>query len=88
MRNIRREDKPFRYGGDEFVLIFDSINNENLFDIIFRINNEFEKETGYTFSSGGTICKESSKIYQCLKKSDDLLYEVKKASKGEILIKI
>ncbi|WGS64076.1 GGDEF domain-containing protein [Marinitoga aeolica] len=87
LKNIRREDKPFRYGGDEFVLIFDSINSENLFNIISRINNEFEKETGYTFSSGGTICKDSSEIYQCLKKSDDLLYEIKKSSKGKILIK-
>lgn len=87
LKNIRREDKPFRYGGDEFVLILDSINSENLFNIISRINNEFKKETGYTFSSGGTICKDSSEIYQCLKKSDNLLYEIKKSSKGKILVK-
>lgn len=87
LKNIRNVDKAFRYGGDEFVLIFDKITREDLLNIIRRINKEFKKETGYTFSSGGTICKNSSQIYQYLKKADDLLYEVKKASKGEILIK-
>ncbi|KLO23530.1 hypothetical protein X275_02230 [Marinitoga sp. 1197] len=87
LKNIRREDKTFRYGGDEFVLIFESINSKDLFDILFRINKDFKKEVGYTFSSGGVVCENSLKIYQCLKKADELLYEIKKSSKGKINIK-
>ncbi|SHE28747.1 diguanylate cyclase (GGDEF) domain-containing protein [Marinitoga hydrogenitolerans DSM 16785] len=86
-KNIRKEDKAFRYGGDEFVLIFEMIDEENLFGILNRINYLFKKITGFSFSSGSTICKDSSNIYDCFKKVDELLYEVKRTSKGRINIK-
>ncbi|KLO24480.1 signal transduction protein [Marinitoga sp. 1155] len=86
-KNIRSKDKAFRFGGDEFLLILDDIDEINLFRIIRRINIEFREKTGASFSSGGIVCKNSQKIYKCIKIADKLLYNVKRTSKGQIKIK-
>ncbi|MBM7559493.1 GGDEF domain-containing protein [Marinitoga litoralis] len=85
--NIRETDKAFRYGGDEFVLMFENITKEDLYKILERIKNEYNKKTGYTFSAGAIICENPKEINKFIRRADEVLYEIKKSSKGKILIK-
>ena len=67
----------FRIGGDEFIIIYIKINEDDLKDLILRINKNVSS-TKYSCSIG--YCFDSSQnkdIENMVKKSDELMYEDK-----------
>lgn len=85
-RHIRKGDVLGRYGGEEFVFIFDGIDEAHSFQILNRIHMEVTKyfaktsKQKVTFSAGiftvdGT--HQAISYEELLKKVDRLLYEAK-----------
>ncbi|KAF2956560.1 GGDEF domain-containing protein [Marinitoga sp. 38H-ov] len=87
LNNIRETDRAFRYGGDEFILIFENISKKDLSNILERIKNSYYKKTGYTFSAGAVICENPEEINKYIKKADEVLYISKKEYKGDFVIR-
>ncbi len=82
-KNIREEDKAFRYGGDEFVLILNTTEKETIEKVINRILESFDKETGLTFSTGVGICEKGRDVREVLKEADQKTYVSKETGKIE-----
>ncbi len=80
-RNIREEDKAFRYGGDEFVLILNTTEKCKIEKIISRILESFNKETGMTFSTGVQSCEKGKDVREVLKEADQKTYVSKGTGK-------
>ncbi|GAB6188581.1 hypothetical protein JCM30566_03200 [Marinitoga arctica] len=84
LKNIRADDKAFRIGGDEFLIILNKVTEKDLIKLMKRISMLYKENTGYSFSAGGVICNNASEINKYIKRADDLLYKAKKESKGKI----
>ncbi|AEX85011.1 diguanylate cyclase (GGDEF) domain-containing protein [Marinitoga piezophila KA3] len=74
--NLRESDYVIRMGGDEFILIINAKNAEN---IIERIRNIFKNKTGYDFSYGISDFKE---FYTSFEEADEKMYIMKKKKKN------
>jgi diguanylate cyclase (GGDEF)-like protein len=87
MRSLRGNDKVYRYGGDEFVIIFRNITKENVVKVINRIYDELEKTNlGITFSAGVSFTDESPENYKHIVEiADKKMYQSKKSGKGQII---
>lgn len=88
----------YRYGGDEFVIIYESMSDEEVLNIAKSIR---QKVTGSKISSGrggeeavisisqgirNSVPTETNKLWDYLHAADVALYEVKESKKGEIHI--
>lgn len=85
---------PARYGGDEFVIIFNNLNQKQIMDIIRRIKakvkeaaipNEDSKVDEFVTLSQGAFVKVpngQNKLWDFMSKADDVLYRVKKFGKN------
>lgn len=85
--NIRRNDFAGRYGGDEFLIIFDTNNIKCIKERIEMINNEFKlqtKEMKLTFSAGISIF--DNNYYKTIKEADMALYYAKQNGKNNAVI--
>ncbi|HBT65666.1 MAG TPA: hypothetical protein DEB10_13500 [Ruminococcaceae bacterium] len=85
-RHIRKGDVLGRYGGEEFVFIFDGIDEKQSFQILKRIHVELTKyfaeiaKQPVTFSAGIVAVDSSSQTMsykELLGQADSLLYEAK-----------
>ncbi len=82
---IRSSDKIYRYGGDEFIIIFNRSNILNARKSIERILNKIEKTKlkykdyiiNLTVSSGITCHKKGDDVDSILNRADEALYEAK-----------
>lgn len=93
-RHIRKGDILGRYGGEEFVFIFNDIDEKQAFEILKRINTEltqyFSKTTKQpvTFSAGIVAvdggCQAMS-YKELLGQADQLLYEAKKLGRSRAM---
>ncbi|WXR61027.1 GGDEF domain-containing protein [Peptostreptococcaceae bacterium AGR-M142] len=82
-----RGDYVVRFGGEEFILVFNDINKENVFDICDRIRVIIEKKIfnidghniKFTVSIGGVILKEKNflNLEDIIEYADKLLYKAK-----------
>jgi diguanylate cyclase (GGDEF)-like protein/PAS domain S-box-containing protein len=93
-RHIRKEDVLGRYGGEEFVFIFDGNDETQSFQILKRIHMEltkyFSKTTKQpvTFSAGIVAVDSSSQAMsykELLGQADSLLYEAKKLGRARAM---
>jgi len=84
-KHIRKTDNVFRYGGDEFVIFLNNIEEDVMYDIIKSIQEEFNESTKSTFSAGA-VYKRNENIYNCIKKADDFLYDSKRKGKNNITL--
>lgn len=83
---VRQTDKVFRYGGDEFAIIFSGINKQSLQKKAEELINILIKQQ-ISISVGGTLSKHSDKtIEEIVERADVGLYEIKRAHKGGICI--
>ncbi|HDS3848900.1 diguanylate cyclase [Legionella pneumophila] len=84
---VRKTDNVFRYGGDEFAIIFSGINVK----ILERKAQQLQKKLAkshISVSIGGTISKQSDKsINTLLARADEALYYVKANKKGLFFIR-
>ncbi|OAG28757.1 GGDEF domain-containing response regulator [Thermodesulfatator autotrophicus] len=89
----RYVDLPFRYGGDEFVLILPQCNTEAACKVIRRIINRFKQEDVAPASLSAGIARfihtEGKKIQESIDdlifRADEALYEAKRKG-GNILV--
>lgn len=84
-----------RYGGDEFLIIYEALSKKEVNNIAFSIHEEICKKSiafdlsklGNTISVTQGICvdkpRNKQKIWDYLDKADDAMYEVKKGSISE-----
>jgi len=82
---IRKENKIYRYGGDEFVIIFNRMKIEQVEKIIQRIIKKIESTflkykdelIKVTVSIGITQHKKGDTFEEILKRADEALYQAK-----------
>ncbi|HOO74098.1 MAG TPA: GGDEF domain-containing protein, partial [Tepiditoga sp.] len=86
--NIRPEDRAYRYGGDEFVIILKDVNKFFSYEIIKRIIKITENlYPEITFSAGISDTYEIKKYKELINLSDERVYISKNTGKGKIIIK-
>lgn len=85
---IRKEDIGIRYGGEEFLIIFNKIKKEKLNEIIKTLQNEIRKlkigNQNITVS-GAVSGYHGGEIDKIIKKIDEGLYKVKQNGKDNII---
>jgi len=93
-RHIRKDDIFGRYGGEEFIFVFNNIDDRQSLEILKRIHTELEKyfakryKITVTFSAGvftidhGTMPLSHTEL---LVKVDSLLYEAKSRGRGRAM---
>lgn len=87
--SIRKTDKVFRVGGEEFIVILKNINSKDAFQIAEDIRVLISKEKiierkAVTISIGLTQYKDKEKEEVLFKRVDDLMYKSKKEGKNRI----
>lgn len=88
-KNIREKDFAGRYGGEEFLIIFDTDNIESVKLRIDKINRDFNMQTenlNLSFSAGLSLYDGSKRITKAIKEADVALYYVKKNGKNNSAI--
>jgi len=89
-KNIRKNDLAFRYGGEEFVIIFPKtkLNEANL--IAQRIKSQIEQNVkvyGKPITISGAVGEyEDEGIFKFIQKIDNKLYEAKRTGKNKVLL--
>ncbi len=97
--NVRPTVKAFRYGGDEFVLIYEDMTDAQIMECAtslrdqvasmrFGVTKKGEKGTTVTISQGirNSIPSETNKLWDYMYAADNALYEVKEHKKGEVVL--
>ena len=88
----RENDYVFRWGGEEFLILFKIKNENSLYTILENIRVEIENTRLYEFepltcSLGGSICIEEN-IDETIKKADNMMYQAKKNGKNRVVISL
>ncbi|MGM0640995.1 MAG: sensor domain-containing diguanylate cyclase [Thermotogota bacterium] len=86
--HIRDDDIAYRYGGDEFVIIFRKTDEENALRIINRFYKYIKEIHKLLSFSAGVTCSNESKNYRkLLESADKKAYVSKNTGKGKIITK-
>ncbi|HOB15972.1 MAG TPA: GGDEF domain-containing protein [Defluviitoga sp.] len=83
-KSLRKTDRIFRYGGDEFVVILHDVSRENVVDIVKRLLDQFYSETNCTFSAGVSY-GDSNNINELFDEADKKLYAAKQRGKSDLV---
>ncbi|MEO1923561.1 MAG: GGDEF domain-containing protein [Nautiliaceae bacterium] len=91
---IRSTDKIYRYGGDEFIIVFNRANLQNVKKIIEKIVQKISKTAlkykdniiRMTVSVGIAKHKKGDTIETLIKRADEALYRTKQDSKNGFFI--
>ncbi|MBM7555671.1 response regulator [Halanaerobacter jeridensis] len=95
--NLRKIDQVYRFGGDEFLVLFPETTAKEAYHVLLRLKNNFnnddfksvklEEDIRINFSSGIAEIKDTdNKIEDLLDKADQALYDVKQEDKGRVKI--
>lgn len=91
--SIREKDKAFRYGGEEFVIIFFGVDYSNLFIPLERIRervenlniNSLNKKTTISIGASSLLEDSPSTVEEFIHFADIAMYEAKKMGKNRIV---
>lgn len=98
MQKLQQKGKVFcsRYGGDEFVLIYEGLDEEQTYDLARSLQHSIEEQaiehrfskTSNVLTISQGICwgvpVDGNKVWDFLHRADELLYQVKKVSRNAI----
>lgn len=93
LSQIRNSDMAFRYGGEEFIILFSHTSLEDALIVVQRIKEFLSKKDGlsvldkkvrYTFSAGIACLEQGEDIYELVEKADKKMYEAKQKGKDRI----
>lgn len=87
--NIRKDDFAGRYGGEEFLIIFNTDNVEIVKKRIDEINKEFNlksKNLNLSFSAGISIYEKNKTTSKTIKEIDIALYYIKRNGKNGSIV--
>ena len=88
---FREDDILIRYGGEEFIVLFDSINYENAckkaekFRLFIAQHRSFAKSIQVTLSIGITAFKSYETKDDVIKRADEALYEAKHSGRNKVV---
>lgn len=92
-KNMGGSRQSYRYGGEEFVLVFDNSTIDYVYDVVEKIKAEFEKckyifepELKVTLSAGIADCKKNYTEKEWFNNADKALYEAKSNGRNQIVI--
>ncbi|MCT4509148.1 MAG: response regulator [Tepidibacter sp.] len=91
-KSLREEDEIYRFGGDEFLILFKNLLKEQVCSVMQRcLNNINKKNINYrgnnikiSFSAGITTIVENESIKEALDRADRALYVSKDEGRGRI----
>ena len=95
--NLRKIDQVYRFGGDEFLVLFPETSAQEAYTVLQRLKEKFtnynfsnlnlDKKIELEFSSGiAEIKSPKDEIKAVLEKADQALYDVKQNNKGRVKI--
>ena len=89
--SLRPTDMLCRWGGEEFIIIWDNFNAGKAFDICERIRHKIESANiepiGELTVSIGISMFEDDDIYELIKRGDQALYDAKHLGRNRVIIK-
>ena len=90
-RAMRKSDVLVRWGGEEFMLFFELVNESDLVDVLEKFRKlveetEFEGVGTVTCSFGGSIYLQGELIHDTIKRADQALYESKRAGRNRVTV--
>lgn len=91
-KNLGENDLIARFGGEEFMILFGTDNEEEIITTMNTISKEYaifsEKEKGkeFTFSAGAAIYGKNSSITDIFTTADKRLYKAKAAGRNMIVM--
>lgn len=92
-QNIRSLDMLFRYGGEEFIMVFPNTSSEDATKKLVQLNHDFSKTVftcedqsfSVTFSAGvSMVTEEMLAGTDAIKAADQLLYEAKSNGRARV----
>lgn len=89
LSNVRLNDKVCRYGGDEFLIIFNGCSLDVVLDRMEIIRKEAFKCVNFekiTLSAGISVYSENKTLLEAVNEADKALYESKSNGKNQITI--
>ncbi|WP_022671078.1 diguanylate cyclase [Hippea alviniae] len=93
-KSIRESDLAIRFGGEEFLILLNDVDDEMALDVAERIRSEVERTEivvqgnilKKTLSIGVSIFPEDSKnLWQCIKFSDVAMYKAKQSGRNRVV---
>jgi len=80
--DIRMTDEFIRFGGEEFILIYEEVSSDEAVDIVQKLclkieSHNFGVVKKKTISIGFTLCHEDDTVVSILKRADEALYKAK-----------
>lgn len=90
--NIQDIGFASRYGGQEFIVMIDKANQEEILEVLKKISEEYgdfgtkEKNKKFTFSAGVVVDDKSLDLDEILAATDDKLRQAKKAGKDQVIV--
>lgn len=85
---IRDDDKIIRFGGDEFIILFKEINEEECLKVIERIQSKLINNDLFNFdinfSYGLTRINNFIDLYDKIKEADIQMYKYKRSNKNSV----
>lgn len=96
LSSLRSVDLAIRWGGDEFLLVIDNCQKEDVFNILSRLKNLINKtpvrtslgNVSITFSMGACVSypSDDNKTEDFIRAADEALYKAKKAGRNQFVI--
>ena len=96
--SLREGDQFGRYGGEEWLIIIKSVEEQGIRQVFERLKNTFQrlckeqdlgllpKDWEPTFSAGAVRCMGDNNLNEVIKRADELLYKAKNNGRDQVII--
>ena len=93
LKYIQKSGIVTRYGGEEFMLVMNSIDKEFIQDLLEKCSSDFKeygkvtKNLNFTFSGGVAKYKNEGRLVELFDFADACLYQAKESGKARVIFK-